>query len=128
MPSHGPDQLEERDQNAGQRVKPGAPADAGRRTRIRRPNDRLAEHRLSRGWTQEELAVRLAAYTERSGIDADYISRLERGVIAWPNDVTRHALESLFETTAWELGFVNRRLGGHRRSSVARHQALTGLQ
>ncbi|MFI5782672.1 multiprotein-bridging factor 1 family protein [Nocardia sp. NPDC051570] len=83
------------------------------------PNEQLARLRLSHGWTQEELASAVAhALAEQgvtSGIDADYISRLERGLISWPTAPTRRALEGLLCVSATQMGFVNRRLGGPRR-------------
>ncbi|WP_280381311.1 helix-turn-helix domain-containing protein [Nocardia wallacei] len=84
------------------------------------PNDRLITARLAVGWTQAELAEAVATHIlqasgKTTGIDADYISRLERGLISWPSRLTRAALESLLGRSARELGLVNRRLGGPQR-------------
>ncbi|MFC9999627.1 multiprotein-bridging factor 1 family protein [Nocardia sp. NPDC127526] len=80
----------------------------------------LAAARMARGWTQAELAEAIARCIQHTshtttGIDADYISRLERGLISWPAKQTRMALEELFDCSATELGLVNRRLGGPQR-------------
>lgn len=70
--------------------------------------------------TQHELAQRVARwilsqYGVSTAIDADYLSRLERGVIRWPAEITRRALEAALGATATNLGFVNLRLGGPRK-------------
>ncbi|WP_063044986.1 helix-turn-helix domain-containing protein [Nocardia pseudovaccinii] len=86
-------------------------------------NEQLTEARLALGWTQAELAAAVAEHIlastgKTTGIDADYVSRLERGLISWPTRATRCALEVLLGRTAWELGLVNRRLGGPRRRRI----------
>lgn len=86
-------------------------------------NEQLIEARLALGWTQAELATAVAEHIlagtgKTTGIDADYVSRLERGLISWPTKTTRCALEVLLGRTARELGLVNRRLGGPRRRRI----------
>uniref|UniRef100_UPI003F498218 helix-turn-helix domain-containing protein n=1 Tax=Nocardia suismassiliense TaxID=2077092 RepID=UPI003F498218 len=105
----------------------------GRSGRIapRIPNARLTSARLGRGWTQEELAAEVIDLLHQrnisTGIDADYISRLERGLISWPARTTRQALEHLFGFSAVQLGFTNRRLGGPHRRGHQRPTQLDGV-
>jgi transcriptional regulator with XRE-family HTH domain len=80
-----------------------------------RPNDRLRTAREAAGLTQEQLAelanVEVNCLTEsHGGMDADYISRLERGIHTWPNKHYRQALRVVLgrETDA-ELGFFSSR-------------------
>jgi hypothetical protein len=88
-------------------------------------NDRLRGLRLARDWTESQVAEqvrqRVEAATERgAGIDADYVSKLERGTIAWPNRDYRGAFRDLFnvETDA-DLGFYCKRT----RRDAANHLA-----
>lgn len=82
----------------------------------RAPNDRLIALRLRRSLTQEDVARQVADLIVRttgkpSGINADYVSRLERGKIVWPNRETRSAFGEMFCATDDELGFYNPKLG-----------------
>lgn len=89
-------------------------------------NERLKHMRVKRGWTQEVLAELLVAQiretntkSKGSGIDADYISRLERGVIGCPVSRTRQVFREVFEVDDdAELGFFNSRLGGPRATGI----------
>jgi hypothetical protein len=74
-------------------------------------NHRLRCKRLAAGITEcqvaEEVARLVAAQTGRDlAIDGNYVSKLERGVITWPNRAYRHAFRTLFNAmTDAELGF-----------------------
>ena len=88
-------------------------------TQQQRPNARLAQLRRERGWTQDDVARRIAADTrQRTGktvpINADYVSRLERGLIGRPRSDYREAFRNLFGTTDADLGFAPRPTGPSR--------------
>lgn len=90
-----------------------------------RPNTRLIELRIARGWTQEQVARAIAdlaaEHGKTTGITANTVSRLERGYYSWPHTLVAE-FECLFECSAKDLGFVNRRVGG----SLARHRDNAG--
>lgn len=76
-----------------------------------RINQNLRERRLTVGITEgqvaEEVARIVALQTGRElAIDANYVSKLERGVITWPNRAYRDAFRTFFRATSdAELGF-----------------------
>lgn len=71
----------------------------------------LRRRRLAAGITEsqvaEEIARLVAIKTGRDlAIDGNYVSKLERGVITWPNRTYREAFRTLFEVLSdAELGF-----------------------
>jgi transcriptional regulator with XRE-family HTH domain len=75
------------------------------------PNDLIRQHRHARGWTQQEAAEAIAAVVQRpNGIDAQYIARLERGQIRWPNADYRAAIRTVYgAATDAELGLTGMR-------------------
>jgi transcriptional regulator with XRE-family HTH domain len=81
----------------------------------RRPNDLLRLAREEFGLTQERLAELANTEVERltdscGGMDADYISRLERGLHTWPNKHYRRALQGVLRRRSdVELGFFSSR-------------------
>lgn len=106
------------------------------------PNRRLTDARLDAGLTQGQLAelanreVELA--TGRVGaMDADYISKLERGVHTWPNKRYRHALRAVlgiasdrdigFFSARWMRGNDVRRADFLRLPGVAVAGTVAGL-
>ncbi|MGF1430435.1 hypothetical protein [Kitasatospora sp. LaBMicrA B282] len=86
-------------------------------------NDALRRLRLGREWTQAEVAsrvnTRIKAATRRDrAIDANVISRLERGAITWPEQEVRDALRGVFGVaTNAELGLFSKRTR-HDREEV----------
>ncbi len=74
-------------------------------------NNKLRIRRLAAGLTERELAEavakRVSADTgHAAALDGNYVSKLERGKITWPNSVYRRALRELFDAeTDAELGF-----------------------
>ena len=74
-------------------------------------NFKLRSKRLAAGITEgqvaEEVARLVAAQTGRElAIDGNYVSKLERGVITWPNRAYRQAFRTLFGVANdAELGF-----------------------
>lgn len=74
-------------------------------------NQKLRCKRLIAGITEsqvaEEVARLVAVQTGRElAIDGNYVSKLERGVITWPNRAYRQAFRTLFgAATDAELGF-----------------------
>lgn len=74
-------------------------------------NHRLRARRLNAGITEgqvaEEVAKLVAIQTGRElAIDGNYVSKLERGVITWPNRAYRDAFRTLFDARSdAELGF-----------------------
>ncbi|WP_413800081.1 hypothetical protein [Streptomyces iranensis] len=78
-------------------------------------NDRLRRLRLGREWTQGDLAAKVsdrieAATGRKPPIDSNMVSRLERGVITWPNAEYRAALRKVFGVaTDTELGLFPKR-------------------
>lgn len=78
-------------------------------------NNALRRLRLARQWTQAELAERVcaqvrAATGKDAAVDAVTISKLERGLITWPNRDYRQALRAVFEVhDDAALGFYAKR-------------------
>lgn len=74
-------------------------------------NYSLRCRRLAAGKTEsqvaEEIARLVSAQTGRDlAIDGNYVSKLERGVITWPNGAYRRAFRTLFNAVSdVELGF-----------------------
>ena len=74
-------------------------------------NYKLRARRLAAGKTgrqvAEEIARLVAIRTGREpAIDGNYVSKLERGIITWPNQAYREAFRELFcAATDAELGF-----------------------
>src|SRR5277367_2175513 len=74
-------------------------------------NSKLRCMRLAAGITEgqvaEEVARLVAAQTGRElAINGNYVSKLERGVITWPNRAYRQAFRTLFGVTNdADLGF-----------------------
>lgn len=65
------------------------------------PNRRLQAARRARGWSRQRLADEIAAWVqEHTGIErhptAEYVGKLERGAVSWPNDSYRAAMRALF--------------------------------
>jgi transcriptional regulator with XRE-family HTH domain len=98
------------------------------------PNERLRALRHAHGWTQEQAADAVAdavsAQTRKArptGIDAQWIGRLERGERRWPNADYRAALRAVYGVaTDTELGLSGYRstrnqLESHRTTLPARH-------
>lgn len=87
-----------------------------------RRNDRLRGRRLAAGWTEgqvaEQVRQRVEDVTDRAAaLDADYVSKLERGLITWPNREYRDAFRAVFRAaTDAELGFYCKRT---RRDAAA---------
>ncbi|MGH3916116.1 MAG: hypothetical protein ACRDTC_22315, partial [Pseudonocardiaceae bacterium] len=86
----------------------------------REPNWRLSGARRERRLTQDQLAqvvreVYWRLFGKEAAIDAEHLSKFERGVITWPNARYRAALrEVLGAVTDAELGFYYR----HRPDTV----------
>ncbi|MGH3351571.1 MAG: helix-turn-helix domain-containing protein [Nocardioides sp.] len=78
---------------------------------VARPNTALIALRKSRGLTQGDLADEMSR-REGGIISADYVSKLERGVITWPQTPQRRAvLREIFGVMAdADLGFYNSRV------------------
>lgn len=75
----------------------------------RQPNGRLRQARAARGETQQQVAEAIGALLKYP-VEPEYISRLERGVVAWPNSGHRAALRAHFGVASdAELGFYCRR-------------------
>ena len=74
-------------------------------------NVKLRSCRLAAGKTEAQVAAEIArlvsAWTGREpAIDGNYVSKLERGVITWPNYTYRQAFRALFDAaTDADLGF-----------------------
>lgn len=92
-------------------------------------NYKLRSKRLAAGITEgqvaEEVARLVAAQTGRElAIDGNYVSKLERGVITWPNRAYRQAFRTLFGVANdAELGFYPSRT----RRDAERWAAMTAL-
>ncbi|WP_280427900.1 helix-turn-helix domain-containing protein [Nocardia brasiliensis] len=100
------------------------PQQSSAKSTPRHRNDQLSAARVAAGLTQSDLAEALVAHIlqttgKRCAIDADYVSRLERGLIGWPAKVTRQALEVVLDTPVAALGLVNSRLGGSQRNPLS---------
>ncbi len=76
-----------------------------------RPNRALQLARRTRALTQAQVAERAAEVVEqatgrRCGIDADYVSKVERGEISWPGAAYRSAFRTVLGATSdADLGF-----------------------
>ncbi|MGQ0777072.1 MAG: hypothetical protein ACT4NY_22100 [Pseudonocardiales bacterium] len=76
-----------------------------------RPNRAFQLARRSRVLTQAQVAAMVADRVEqatgrRCGIDADYVSKVERGEITWPGDAYRSAFRVVLGATSdADLGF-----------------------
>jgi transcriptional regulator with XRE-family HTH domain len=74
-------------------------------------NHKLRVKRLTAGMTECQLAEAVARLVtaqtgHKAALDGNYVSKLERGRITWPNSVYRRALRELFDAeTDAELGF-----------------------
>lgn len=74
-------------------------------------NSKLRSKRLAAGITECQVAEKVARLVaEQTGrelaIDGNYVSKLERGVITWPNRAYRQAFRTLFGVANdAELGF-----------------------
>lgn len=74
-------------------------------------NNKLRTKRLAAGLTESQLAEAVAKLVSAetghaAALDGNYVSKLERGKITWPNSVYRRALRELFDAaTDAELGF-----------------------
>lgn len=90
----------------------------------RRPNALLSNARVARGLTQQELAEAVGAahwrlFDREAAIDANHVSKLERGVIARPNRRYRDAFRSALGVSAdTDLGFSRPGLATECRSST----------
>jgi hypothetical protein len=78
-------------------------------------NHKLRARRLADSKTEcqvaEEIARLVATRTGREpAIDGNYVSKLERAIITWPNQAYRQAFRELFGVASdSELGFFSRR-------------------
>lgn len=74
-------------------------------------NSKLRTKRLTAGLTECQLAEAVAQLVtaqtgHKAALDGNYVSKLERGRITWPNSVYRRALRELFDAASdAELGF-----------------------
>ncbi|MDQ3152691.1 MAG: XRE family transcriptional regulator [Actinomycetota bacterium] len=86
----------------------------GRDTVDREPNRLLSAARRARRLTQQQLAEAVGAahwglFERESALDADHVSKLERGLITWPNQRYREAFRAVLgAATDAELGFYHR--------------------
>ena len=103
-------------------------------------NDRLRALRLARGLTQGALAHLVCAEIEKAtgrqaAVEAQTISRIERGVITWPNHQTRRALRTVLQADLDEdLGLYAKRthadaerMGARKRPDVVTLAALSAM-
>ncbi|WP_256640504.1 helix-turn-helix domain-containing protein [Streptomyces murinus] len=73
-------------------------------------NEALRRHRNARRWTQTQVAERVCAQVQAATgrgpeLDANWVSRLERGAITWPSGDYRAALCAVFQVVSEaELG------------------------
>ena len=81
----------------------------------REPNRLLSAARRARRLTQQQLAEAVGAahwrlFEREAAIDADHVSKLERGLITWPNKRYRDAFRAVLGTACdAELGFYHHR-------------------
>lgn len=74
-------------------------------------NHKLRARRLAAGVTEDQVAREVARIVaiqtgRELAIDGNYVSKLERGVITWPNRAYRDAFRTLFDAGSdSELGF-----------------------
>lgn len=93
-------------------------------------NHMLRAKRLAAGITEcqvaEEIARLVAVQAGRDlAIDGNYVSKLERGVITWPNRAYRQAFRTLFNVTSdADLGFYPSRT---RRDAERMRSSADGL-
>ncbi|MFI9724646.1 helix-turn-helix domain-containing protein [Streptomyces sp. NPDC052396] len=94
----------------------------------------IARLRQDREWTQSQAAERVCDAVEavtgtRPGVDGNWISRLERGQVTWPNDDYRRALRTVYGmTTDAQLGLYSKRTRCDRtRKEVGASQRRTFL-
>ncbi|MFF8442684.1 helix-turn-helix domain-containing protein [Streptomyces californicus] len=81
-------------------------------------NEALRKHRNSQRWTQTQVAERVCAQVQAATgrdpeLDANWVSRLERGAITWPSGDYRAALCAVFQVASEE------ELGLHPKGSAA---------
>lgn len=86
-------------------------------------------HALTTGQFADAVADHIQARTgRRPAIDADYVSRLERGLISWPNSEYRAAFRSILRARAdADLGFRCQRGGRPTVQTTAPLNAPTDL-
>jgi transcriptional regulator with XRE-family HTH domain len=95
------------------------------------PNPRLTAARCAAGLTQQQVAELAnqaveAATGSVGGMDADYVSKLERGVHTWPNTHYRQALRQVLGARDdAQLGFFSIR---SRRGTVRPTAALPSVE
>jgi transcriptional regulator with XRE-family HTH domain len=78
----------------------------------RRQNARLRRARMARNQTQARVAEGIGAILGHP-VEAEYIGRLERGMLTWPQPHHRAAFRLYFGVASdEELGFYSRRSGG----------------
>ncbi|RNL71881.1 helix-turn-helix domain-containing protein [Streptomyces sp. I6] len=70
-------------------------------------NEALRRHRNSQRWTQTQVAERVCAQVQAATgrdpeLDANWVSRLERGAITWPSGDYRAALCAVFQVASEE--------------------------
>ncbi|MFJ3206091.1 helix-turn-helix domain-containing protein [Streptomyces sp. NPDC086989] len=70
-------------------------------------NEALRRHRNSQRWTQTQVAERVCAQVQAATgrdpeLDANWVSRLERGAITWPSGDYRAALCTVFQVASEE--------------------------
>ncbi|MGW6412869.1 helix-turn-helix domain-containing protein [Streptomyces vinaceus] len=70
-------------------------------------NEALRRHRNSQRWTQTQVAERVCAQVQAATgrdpeLDANWVSRLERGAITWPSGGYRAALCAVFQVASEE--------------------------
>jgi transcriptional regulator with XRE-family HTH domain/tetratricopeptide (TPR) repeat protein len=81
----------------------------------RRPNNRLKSQRLNGGWTQNDVVERMhraalgRALPEPRGLDANYVSRWERGTV--PHPYHAYLLCLAFQSSPAKLGLPASELG-----------------
>jgi hypothetical protein len=70
----------------------------------------------------KEVARLVAIQTGREmAIDGNYVSKLERGVITWPNQAYRNAFRTLFDAASdADLGFYPSRTRRDAEASASR--------
>jgi transcriptional regulator with XRE-family HTH domain len=94
------------------------------------PNAKLSALRRGQGWTLEQVATRVADHVEmatgrRPAIDADHVSKLERGVHTWPNREYRAAFRAVFGvSTEGGLGFYSKKAQRSLLPSAVAHAEL----
>lgn len=96
---------------------------------VREPNPLLRAARLERRETQEQTAAAIGELLERP-VDPEYIGRLERGVVTWPNAEYRAALQRHFGVASpGELGLYCSRSQPQQREAddVKRRVFLNAL-